>query len=84
VASESRPLASAEKCFEKACALNPNHANAYYQLSRIARERGERARAEELTKVLQKLHDQDRQRDQDTLTGLVQESLRGNAAVIKR
>ena len=68
---------SAQDYFERACAFNPRHADAYYQWLRIAVRRGEKSKAAELDKIVRKLHDEEKRQDQETVTGLVEESLRG-------
>lgn len=72
----------AEYYFERACALNPKHSSAYYQMSRIALRRGERERAAELTRAVQELRSEFRQRERETFSELVQESLRGSSGRI--
>jgi Flp pilus assembly protein TadD len=69
----------AQTCFEKACAFNPKHTDAYYQSLRIAVRLGEKDKAAKLDKIVRKLHDEEKGKIQDTVTGVVEESLRGLA-----
>jgi tetratricopeptide (TPR) repeat protein len=74
-------LPSAAASFEKACALNPRHANAYYQRIRIAVQQGNRDKAAELSTKVRELHLEDQQREQEAFSGLIQESLRHKSAL---
>jgi len=67
----------AQVCFEKACAFNPKHTDAYYQWLRIAVRRGEKDKVKELDEIVRRLHDEEKKQIQGTVTGVVEESLNG-------
>ena len=69
---------AAQDYFEKACAFNPKHTNAHYQWLRIAVRLGEKDKATELDKIVRRLHDEEKKQTQQTVTGVVEESLRGS------
>jgi tetratricopeptide (TPR) repeat protein len=69
----------AQENFAKACAFNPKHTNAYYQWLRIAVRLGEKDKATELDTIVRRLHDEEKKQVQKTVTGVVEESLRGSA-----
>jgi tetratricopeptide (TPR) repeat protein len=64
--------------FEKACAFNPKHTDAYYQWLRIAVQRGEKDKVAELSEIVRRLHDEEKKQIQGTVTGVVEESLRAS------
>jgi tetratricopeptide (TPR) repeat protein len=64
--------------FEKACALNPSHARSLYQLSQIARRRGDNRKAAELAGRVRRLREEAVQEDRKLFAALAEESLRGN------
>lgn len=67
----------ARSCFEKACGFKADHVGAYYQLSVIARRQGNKERAAELNRIVQRLNEKaDKDYHEDSI-GIVQESLRG-------
>ncbi|HEX2523359.1 MAG TPA: tetratricopeptide repeat protein, partial [Terriglobia bacterium] len=69
---------TARNYFEKACAFNPKHTDAYYQRLRIAVQRGEKDKISELSEIVRRLHDQEKNQIQETVTGVVEESLRAS------
>jgi tetratricopeptide (TPR) repeat protein len=75
---------TAQEYFAKACAFNPKHTNAYYQWLRIAVRLGEKDKAIELDTIVRRLHDEEKKQIQKTVTGVVEESLRGSAEGILR
>jgi tetratricopeptide (TPR) repeat protein len=74
-------LSSAAASFEKANALNPRHANAYYQRIRIAVQQGKRDNASKLATKVRELHIEGQQREQEAFSGLIQESLRHKSSL---
>ena len=67
----------ARSCFEKACGFKADHVGAYYQLSLIARRQGNKERAAELSRIVQRLNEKaDKDYHEDSIS-IVQESLRG-------
>jgi Tfp pilus assembly protein PilF len=69
---------TARNYFEKACAFNPKHTDAYYQWLRIAVQRGEKDKVAELSEIVRRLHDEEKNQIQETVTGVVEESLRAS------
>jgi tetratricopeptide (TPR) repeat protein len=69
----------AQENFAKACAFNPKHTNAYYQWLRIAVRSGEKDKAAELDAMVRRLHEEEKKQVQKTVSGVVEESLRGSA-----
>jgi Flp pilus assembly protein TadD len=72
--------ATAESFFEKACAFNPRHSEALWQLTLIARQQGKKERVAELTQRMQKFQDQSEQSEPNTFLMAVQDSLRSGAS----
>ena len=67
----------ARSYFEKACGFKADHVSAYYQLSVIARRQGNKERAAELNRIVQRLNEKADKDYQEDSMGIVQESLRG-------
>jgi len=68
---------SAEKYFQQACSLNPRHVQAFYRLSRLARQRGELKKAAELSRIVESLRADERAEEKEQFARLVEESVRG-------
>jgi len=70
-------LPTAQSHFEKACAFNPLHTGALWQLTLIARQQGNKERVAELTQRMQHIQEKPNQTEQENLQGVIQDSLRG-------
>jgi tetratricopeptide (TPR) repeat protein len=69
--------------FEKACGFKADHVSAYYQLSLIASRQGNKERAAELRRIVQRLNEKADRAYQEDHLGMVQESLRGGQLIAR-
>lgn len=69
-------FATAESFFEEACAFNPRHREALWQLTLIARQQGKKERVAELTQRMQELEEKPEKKE-ESFQSVIQDSLRG-------